>query len=156
MGTFIFIVVVIVLGMIFYIKDTKKHKKLITENLITTHFKEKAIIQENIKKHKDKVPVLAKIVLSFTNNNDSINDFVSKAKELDPVLQNELNLEIDKIINDANNRELLEVLRWYMFTCLIISSIKYRLDAEKFDQEAKRIIKVKNGAVDFKDELCFA
>ena len=156
MGTFIFIVIVIVLGMIFYIKDTKKHKKLITENLITTHFKEKEIIQDNIKKHKDKVPVLAKIVLSFTNNDDSINDFVSKAKELDPVLQNELNLEVDKIINDANNRELLEVLRWYMFTCLIISSINYSLDVSIFDQEAERIIKVKTGAVDFKDELCFA
>lgn len=156
MGTILFLIIVASLVLLFYIRDTKKHKKMIAYNLLYTHFQEKYIIKEVICKYEDKYPALTKVVLSFVETQLDVSIIVENSKKVEGSLQQQLDKELDEIIESKNNVELLQVIHWYFLACIIISSLRTResidiIKKDSIDFEDKPISKS-----DLKDNYCFA
>lgn len=156
MGTILFLIIVASLVLLFYIRDTKKHKKMIAYNLLYTHFQEKYIIKDAICKYEDKYPVLTKVVLSFVEAQLDVSMIVENSKKVEGSLQQQLDKELDEIIESKNNVELLQVIHWYFLACIIISSLRTResidiIKKDSIDFEDKPISKS-----DLKDNYCFA
>nr|DAT29710.1 MAG TPA: hypothetical protein [Bacteriophage sp.] len=155
MGTLLFLLMTTLLALFFYINDTKQHKLIVFQNLLETHFKERNVIKEIIRKHQSTYPALARVVLSFADNQDDVLKMVKKSKKVEGELHNQLDKELDWVIA-GNNEDLLNVLRWYFLTCATIASIKSHEDFKALDQEVDKII---TGQVDktiLKDNFCFA
>ncbi len=156
MGTILFLIIVASLVLLFYIRDTKKHKKMIAYNLLYTHFQEKYIIKDAICKYEDKYPALTKVVLSFVEAQLDVSMIVENSKKVEGSLQEQLDKELDEIIESKNNVELLQVIHWYFLACIIISSLRTResidiIKKDSIDFEDKPISKS-----DLKDNYCFA
>lgn len=156
MGTILFLIIVASLVLLFYIRDTKKHKKMIAYNLLYTHFQEKYIIKDAICKYGDKYPALTKVVLSFVETQLDVSMIVENSKKVEGSLQQQLDKELDEIIESKNNVELLQVIHWYFLACIIISSLRTResidiIKKDSIDFEDKPISKS-----DLKDNYCFA
>lgn len=156
MGTILFLIIVASLVLLFYIRDTKKHKKMIAYNLLYTHFQEKYIIKDAICKYEDKYPALTKVVLSFVEAQLDVSMIVENSKKVEGSLQQQLDKELDEIIESKNNVELLQVIHWYFLACIIISSLRTResidiIKKDSIDFEDKPISKS-----DLKDNYCFA
>ena len=156
MGTILFLIIVASLVLLFYIRDTKKHKKMIAYNLLYTHFQEKYIIKDAICKYEDKYPALTKVVLSFVETQLDVSIIVENSKKVEGSLQQQLDKELDEIIESKNNVELLQVIHWYFLACIIISSLRTResidiIKKDSIDFEDKPISKS-----DLKDNYCFA
>lgn len=156
MGTILFLIIVASLVLLFYIRDTKKHKKMIAYNLLYTHFQEKYIIKDAICKYEDKYPALTKVVLSFVETQLDVSMIVENSKKVEGSLQQQLDKELDEIIESKNNVELLQVIHWYFLACIIISSLRTResidiIKKDSIDFEDKPISKS-----DLKDNYCFA
>ena len=156
MGTILFLIIVASLVLLFYIRDTKKHKKMIAYNLLYTHFQEKYIIKDAICKYEDKYPALTKVVLSFVEAQLDVSMIVENSKKVEGSLQQQLDKELDEIIESKNNEELLQVIHWYFLACIIISSLRTResidiIKKDSIDFEDKPISKS-----DLKDNYCFA
>ena len=156
MGTILFLIIVVSLVLLFYIRDTKKHKKMIAYNLLYTHFQEKYIIKDAICKYEDKYPALTKVVLSFVEAQLDVSMIVENSKKVEGSLQQQLDKELDEIIESKNNVELLQVIHWYFLACIIISSLRTResidiIKKDSIDFEDKPISKS-----DLKDNYCFA
>lgn len=156
MGTILFLIIVASLVLLFYIRDTKKHKKMIAYNLLYTHFQEKYIIKDAICKYEDKYPALTKVVLSFVEAQLDVSMIVENSKKVEGSLQEQLDKELDEIIESKNNEELLQVIHWYFLACIIISSLRTResidiIKKDSIDFEDKPISKS-----DLKDNYCFA
>lgn len=155
MGTLLFLLTTALLALFFYINDTKQHKHLIFQNLLETHFKERNVIKEIVRKHQLTYPALARVVLSFTDNQDDVFKMVKNSKKVEGELHSQLDKELDQIIA-GNNEDLINVLRWYFLTCATIESIKSHEDFKALDQEVDKII---TGQVDktiLKDNFRFA
>ena len=156
MGTILFLIIVASLVLLFYIRDTKKHKKMIAYNLLYTHFQEKYIIKDAICKYEDKYPALTKVVLSFVEAQLDVSMIVENSKKVEGSLQQQLDKELDEIIESKNNVELLQVIHWYFLACIIISSLRTResidiIKKDSIDFEDKPISKS-----DVKGNYCFA
>lgn len=156
MGTILFLIIVALLVLLFYIRDTKKHKKMIAYNLLYTHFQEKYIIKDAICKYEDKYPALTKVVLSFVETQLDVSMIVENSKKVEGSLQEQLDKELDEIIESKNNEELLQVIHWYFLACTIISFLRTResidiIKKDSIDFEDKSISKS-----DLKDNYCFA
>ena len=156
MGTILFLIIVASLVLLFYIRNTKKHKKMIAYNLLYTHFQEKYIIKDAICKYEDKYPALTKVVLSFVEAQLDVSMIVENSKKVEGSLQEQLDKELDEIIESKNNVELLQVIHWYFLACIIISSLRTResidiIKKDSIDFEDKPISKS-----DLKDNYCFA
>lgn len=156
MGIILFLIIVASLVLLFYIRDTKKHKKMIAYNLLYTHFQEKYIIKDAICKYEDKYPALTKVVLSFVEAQLDVSMIVENSKKVEGSLQEQLDKELDEIIESKNNEELLQVIHWYFLACIIISSLRTResidiIKKDSIDFEDKPISKS-----DLKDNYCFA
>lgn len=155
MGIILFLIIVASLVLLFYIRDTKKHKKMIAYNLLYTHFQEKYIIKDAICKYEDKYPALTKVVLSFVEAQLDVSMIVENSKKVEGSLQEQLDKELDEIIESKNNEELLQVIHWYFLACIIISSLRTResidiIKKDSIDFEDKPISKS-----DLKDNYCF-
>ena len=156
MGIILFLIIVASLVLLFYIRDTKKHKKMIAYNLLYTHFQEKYIIKDAICKYEDKYPALTKVVLSFVEAQLDVSMIVENSKKVEGSLQEQLDKELDEIIESKNNEELLQVIHWYFLACIAISSLRTResidiIKKDSIDFEDKPISKS-----DLKDNYCFA
>ena len=159
MGIILFLIIVASLVLLFYIRyirDTKKHKKMIAYNLLYTHFQEKYIIKDAICKYEDKYPALTKVVLSFVEANLDVSIIVENSKKVEGLLQQQLDKELDEILESKNNVELLRVIHWYFLACITISSLRTResiniIKKDSIDFEDKPISKS-----DLKDNYCFA
>ena len=159
MGIILFLIIVASLVLLFYIRyirDTKKHKKMIAYNLLYTHFQEKYIIKDAICKYEDKYPALTKVVLSFVEAQLDVSRIVENSKKVEGSLQEQLDKELDEIIESKNNEELLQVIHWYFLACIAISSLRTResidiIKKDSIDFEDKPISKS-----DVKGNYCFA
>ncbi|ANR75063.1 MULTISPECIES: hypothetical protein [Streptococcus] len=156
MGIILFLIIVASLVLLFYIRDTKKHKKMIAYNLLYTHFQEKYIIKDAICKYEDKYPALTKVVLSFVEAQLDVSMIVENSKKVEGSLQEQLDKELDEIIESKNNEELLQVIHWYFLACIAISSLRTResidiIKKDSIDFEDKTILKS-----DVKGNYCFA
>ena len=156
MRIILFLIIVASLVLLFYIRDAKKHKKMIVYNLLYTHFQEKYIIKDAICKYEDKYPALTKVVLSFVEAQLDVSMIVENSKKVEGSLQEQLDKELDEIIESKNNEELLQVIHWYFLACIIISSLRTResidiIKKDSIDFEDKPISKS-----DLKDNYCFA
>ena len=118
MGTFLLVLFTFVSAVIFYLVDTYKHRVMIVDSFIQTHWDKKTVIKYKNEIIKDKYPTLYKVVYGFTISEIKFNskDILSKVQTADKELKRRLKSEINQVIKDRDE-DAREVFIWYLFTC---------------------------------------
>lgn len=125
MGSLIFITVAIVLSVIFYLNDNKKHAKLIVKTRYKLHFNNYVSIKYRINDIKYKYPVLYRVTNSFLEATEmlTLEEMFQNSKTLD---NKDNNILLDEITNvlEKEDDKIVEILKWYLVTCILINMYK--------------------------------
>lgn len=140
MGTFLLLIITIIACAIFYLNDTRIHRKIMVESTISNHWSDRILVKELNEEIKDKYPNLNMAVKGFLSSRDKFNsDEMSKnVKVLKGVMKKNILNEIQDIINEKDENAA-HVAAWYMIACMQINIVKNkRVDnAEKIVKEGK-------------------
>lgn len=138
MGTFIFIMFCVIFATCFYLWDDYQHKKLMVNTMMEAHWQERYLIRYKIKDISEDYPTLARLASSFANSDIHYDSEITikNAVLVEQTVKEKLDLEVKTIVQ-KKDREAAYILKWYMFTCVIINTKSS--DVAEINEQSKKI-----------------